>query len=268
MPTIKLIAMDVDGTLYNSRGQISKENIAAMRAAQEKGVVVAIATGRTPANMMVATREAGLLCPVIGTNGTHVVDENNRILFQHFMDPAAAVEAQERLSKLDTEYNVVTSDALCMSKQDTTYPMEKSFYDQLAAFGQECLFGPENARECARRRVHKMFAYNCADIQAVRDALRDIPGIYLSQSGSGNVEVMPVGADKILGVEALARHYGIAMKDVMTLGDEMNDYGMISGAGWGIAMGNAIPAIKQIARYVTQTCDQHGVAAAIWRYAL
>ena len=203
-----------------------------------------------------------------------IENHKEEVPFSHYeelfraLDPAAAVEAQARLARLDTEYNVVTSDALCMSKLDTTYPMEKSFYEKLAFFGQECLFGQENARECARRKVHKMFAYNCADIQAVRDALRDIPGIYLSQSGSGNVEIMPVGADKILGVQAMAEHYHIAMKDVMTLGDEMNDYGMISGAGGGTAMGNAIPAIKKAARYVTETCNDHGVACAIWRYAL
>lgn len=268
MPTIRMIAMDVDGTLYNSRSVISQENIEAMKAAQEKGIIVAIATGRTPANMMVATREVGLHCPVIGTNGTHVVDAENNIIFQRFMDPQAAIEAQKRLSEMDTEYNVVTSDALCMSKAHNAYNMDKSFYDKLALFGQECLSGPENAWQCARRHVNKLFAYNCADIQAVRDALKDIPGIYLSQSGKDNVEIMPIGADKVLGIQAMAAHYGIAMKDVMTLGDEMNDLGMIRAAGWGIAMGNATKAVKDAARYVTETCDDHGVARAIWRYAL
>lgn len=268
MSQVRLIAMDVDGTLYDRPGTISEVNLSALHAAQEKGVVVAIATGRTPANMLMSTRELGLFCPVVGSNGTHVVDENNRLLFEHVMDHKAAVEAQYRLSQLDTEYNVVTRDTLCMSRADNSYKLNTAECAKLASYGQQCLFGPEHAKACAREKVNKMFAYNCADIEAVRRALSDIPGIYLSRSGNDNVEIMPVGADKALGVRALASHYGISMNDVMTMGDEMNDYEMISAAGWGVAMGNAVPALKMACRYVTENCRDHGVSCAIWRYVL
>lgn len=268
MSRVRLIAMDVDGTLYDRPGTISEVNLAALHAAQQKGVVVAIATGRTPANMLMSTRELGLYCPVVGSNGTHVVDENNSLLFEYVMDSAAAQEAQYRLSHLDTEYNVVTADTLCMSRADNSYKLNTEECAKLASYGQQCLFGPENAAACAKGRVNKMFAYNCRDIEDVRRALSDIPGIYLSRSGKDNVEIMPVGADKALGVRALARHFGIDMGDVMTMGDEMNDLEMIRAAGWGVAMGNAVPALKKEACYVTEHCHDHGVSCAIWRYVL
>ena len=106
MSRIRLIALDVDGTLYDRPNGISEENLAALHAAQEQGVVVAIATGRTPANMLMRSREMGLYCPIVGSNGTHIVDENNKLLYEYTMDTKAAQEAQYRLSQLDTEYKV------------------------------------------------------------------------------------------------------------------------------------------------------------------
>ena len=268
MSRIRLIALDVDGTLYDRPNGISEENLAALHAAQEQGVVVAIATGRTPANMLMRSREMGLYCPIVGSNGTHIVDEDNKLLYEYTMDTKAAQEAQYRLSQLDTEYNVVTTDALCMSRIENSYKLEVQEYKKLTAYGQQCLFGQEEAAKCAKGRVNKMFAYNCRDIEEVRRALSDIPGIYLSRSGRDNIEIMPVGADKAKGVKALADCYGISMNDVMTMGDEMNDYEMIVSAGWGIAMGNAVPQLKAAARYVTAHCHDHGVACAVWRYVL
>ena len=268
MSFVRLIAMDVDGTLYDRPGTISEVNLAALHKAQEKGVTVAIATGRTPANMLMSTRALGLYCPVIGSNGTHVVDENNNLIFEYLMATEAAKEAQYRLSQLDTEYNVVTVDTLCMSHRDNSYKLTKAECDGLLQYGQKCLYGQENARICAGEKVNKLFAYNCADIDAVRAALSDIPGIYLSRSGKDNVEIMPVGADKALGVRALADCCNISMNDVMTMGDEMNDLEMIRAAGWGVAMGNAVEALKKEACYVTEHCHDHGVSCAIWRYVL
>ena len=72
---IHLIASDVDGTLLNSHGTIPEENIAAIRAAQEKGIIFAIASGRFPENVYVRIQPYGLSCPIIGVNGCHITDE-------------------------------------------------------------------------------------------------------------------------------------------------------------------------------------------------
>ncbi|MCC7203806.1 MAG: HAD hydrolase family protein, partial [Phycisphaeraceae bacterium] len=77
------------------------------------------------------------------------------------------------------------------------------------------------------------------------------------------LEVFAQGVDKWRGIEWLARQRGVAPEQVAVIGDEVNDLAMLRGAGCGIAMANAIDPVKQAARHVTLTCDQHGVAHAI-----
>ena len=74
--------------------------------------------------------------------------------------------------------------------------------------------------------------------------------------------------DKATGVRMLAKHYGIPMEQVMTLGDHENDIPMLKIAGYGIAMGNGTENAKAAARYVTDTHDHHGLAKAIRKWAL
>lgn len=80
------------------------------------------------------------------------------------------------------------------------------------------------------------------------------------------LEILSKRADKGTGVKMLAEHLGIAQKNVMALGDQGNDIAMVNYAGVGVAMGNAIPELKEIAQYVTGTNCEDGVATAIEKY--
>ena len=269
MNPIRLIATDVDATLLNSQLVIPERNLRAIRAAQEKGITVAISSGRFPENVYVLLQDYGLRCPIIGTNGADVIDENLNRLSETWIAPEAALRALNELIHLGSDYFMFARQAICTSRVTRKHHSELSFGDRIRALGFTYYHGPEKALLLASRgTAHKIFVCDNVPLSQVRQALGAIPGIALTQSSGSNIEVMPCGIDKGIGVKVLAEALGIPMTQVMTLGDEGNDIPMLRVAGCGVAMGNGSAEAKAAAKYVTDTNDNCGFAKAIERYAL
>ena len=269
MPLIRLIATDVDGTLLNSQLKIPDRNLRAIHAAQEKGITVAISSGRFPENVYVLLQDYGLCCPIIGTNGADVIDEKLNRLSEACIAPDAALYALRELIRLGSDYFMFARQAICTSRETRKHHSELSFGDRIRALGFTYYHGPEEALTLAGLGIaHKIFVCDNVPLNRVREALGGIPGIDLTQSSANNIEVMPQGVDKGIGVRALADALGIPMDQVMTLGDEGNDIPMLRAAGYGIAMANGSAEAKAAANYVTDTNDECGFAKAIERFAL
>ena len=269
MPLIRLIATDVDGTLLNSQLKIPDRNLRAIHAAQEKGITVAISSGRFPENVYVLLQDYGLCCPIIGTNGADVIDEKLNRLSEACIAPDAALYALRELIRLGADYFMFARQAICTSRETRKHHSELSFGDRIRALGFTYYHGPEEALTLVGLGIaHKIFVCDNVPLNRVREALGGIPGIDLTQSSANNIEVMPQGVDKGIGVRALADALGIPMDQVMTLGDEGNDIPMLRAAGYGIAMANGSAEAKAAAKYVTDTNDECGFAKAIERFAL
>jgi Cof subfamily protein (haloacid dehalogenase superfamily) len=117
------------------------------------------------------------------------------------------------------------------------------------------------------RKTNK-FSVNFPDIAAQQRAFPEFVNrndVYVSSSEPRNIEIMPLGTSKGAALQIIAERLGIDMKNVMALGDNLNDIEMISYAGYGVAMGNAVDAVKEKADWVTASCDEDGVALAIER---
>ncbi len=268
-PPIRLVATDMDGTLLASGGILPEDNIRAIRAAQEKGVVVAIASGRFVENAYIVLQEHGLRCPIIGANGAETVDENLRPLSEHFMDPAAARRVHDVLTAAEADYFIFARRAVCTARQSNPHHSELSDGEKITALGFTYLHGPQAAWECCQKPVHKFFVCNNhVSLAMLREQLSQIPGIELTQSAETNIEIMPTGIDKGMGVKDLARSLGVPLAQVMTLGDQENDIPMLRVAGYGTAVANASPATKAAARYITADHDACGFARALEKYVL
>lgn len=265
---IRLIATDVDGTLLDSRGKIPPENLRAIRAAQEKGIIFAIASGRFPENVYVLLQDVGLSCPIIGTNGANNMDEHRHVLSQHFLPSYIALQVMELLNRHGADYFIFNPALICTSSTARLHHSELSYKEKLDPLGVLYTHGLEAALECCRGPVQKFFVCNNVPLAGLREELKTIPGILLTQSSPSNIEVMPEGIDKGQGVRDMAEAYGIPLSQVMTLGDEENDIPMLRIAGYGTAMGNASAKAKAAARYITDTNDNFGLAKAIKKYAL
>lgn len=115
--------------------------------------------------------------------------------------------------------------------------------------------------------VSKVFARGETEVLA--EALGEInllPGIHITRSAENNFEVMPKGVNKGLALRELAHVMGISLDQIMAIGDSDNDTDMLKIVGMPVVMGNGDDAVKQLARYITDTNDNGGVAQAIYRF--
>ena len=265
---VRLIAADIDGTLLNDQRELSEENLMAIHAAQDRGIVFAIASGRFPENVFVMMQDAGVSCPVIASNGARVMDENRQLIARHSMDADAARQVLDILTELGADFFLFGEGAQCASRPYLMHHSQLQYGDRLRALGYVYQYGLDAARRMIQSPVYAIYINNRVPLEVVYQALRAVPDLTLTRSSPSNLEVLPQGVDKALGVQDLARYLRIPMAQVMALGDEENDLSLIRSAGCGVAMGNAVDSVKRAAAHVTDTNQQNGLAKAIARWAL
>ncbi len=273
MGIIKLIAMDMDGTLLNENQQISAENILALKNAVAQGVHIAICSGRTATDISFFATDAGLdTCAILALNGACCLMKPHG---QAYAVSTIAQKAANDISTVLREHSVTFAafqpDRVIVVRGDRN--VNKLYWGTHVArnnanayvYGQQALAENNGVNICK-------FVYidtdNAPRIALIRQALEAIPDITVTSSWSNNLEIMPQGVNKGLALENLAKRLGISAENVMAFGDFDNDMDMIRYAGLGIAMGNGSNRIKRAANHVTLTNRDHGVAAAIHQFVL
>lgn len=265
---IRLIATDLDGTLLDYRGEMVPENIGAIRAAQEMGVTVAIATGRFPENAYLKILDSGLTCPIMGENGASIVDEQLRPLSMHAMDPEAARRTLEIIRDFGADSYIFGYKVICTTRIDAHHHSELSQGDRIGKLGIRYVHGMDAAEEMVRGPVHKFYICDNVPLEPIRRAIKEIPNVAVTRSAQFNVEVMAKGVDKGSGLKELAALLGVPMAQTMALGDHDNDAPMLKAAGWGVAMENGSEKAKKAARFITADCREGGFARAVEKYVL
>ncbi len=266
---VLLIALDIDGTLTTRRGIIHPDNAAAVRDAQRAGVIVSIASGRSPGNIFLMLREAGLVCPLITVNGAQCTDEALNTFALHPMAPGTAAAVSDLLFSRGVRFFMMGDGFVCTSDETMRHHSELQFGERLTELGHRFFRGPAVLEKLARtENILKFFVPETPGLDRIRSALKALPGIDVTRSGPNNIEILPHGVDKAVGIRDMAGKYGIPAENVMAVGDEENDIPMLDAAGWPVAMGNAAEEVKRHARFVTLTNDEAGVAAAIRRLVL
>lgn len=262
---IRLIASDVDGTLFDDRKRIPPENVQAILEAQQKGIIFAIASGRFPEFVRAMMLDYGITCPVIGTNGGRIVDENLQLLSSHFMDRDAGLAVIHTLEENNQrDYFIFTDDSICHIEEEGLPFIQRSYGTRFIELGIHCAWGKaEILRRAEAGKLQKFLILGSEPLVSLRNQLSAIPNIDITQSSPNNLEVMPRGISKAYGLQFLAAHYSIPMNQVMALGDEENDIPMLQVAGYPVAMGNGSQAAKSVASFVTISNNDAGLAYAI-----
>lgn len=275
MTDIKIIALDLDGTLLNSRKELSCENYLALEQAAAKGIEIVPTTGRFYDAMPQAIRELPFVNYVITINGALIYDKRRDAAISRAEIPLAqAVQIMEFLDTLPVIYDCFMGGAAWMSKQ---------LQERAAEFAPNIHYRKMLLE--LRRPVDELKAFiqtQGNDIQKIQFFVKDLalrkqmlqqlpvtfPETAVSTSIENNVEINNRHANKGEALHTLARYLGIDPACTMAMGDERNDLTMIRAAGIGVAMGNAHPSVKAQADFVTQSCDEDGVAFAVRRFCL
>ena len=270
---IRMIAADLDGTLLGADRKISAYNLEMIRQAQQRGIIFAACTGRYPENAAQMMLDAGIICPVVSTNGAVAeLSPYGERIREVFMDAKATKSVFEQLEALGAGYYMFGKETVD-SRRDLPRHISEADPEHLLKLKQRVCYqyGLDACRAALERPVYKFFVYFDKGSSTARDintALSGIPGIGVTQSGSSNLEIMSSAADKGIGLQVLCQALGIKAEQTMALGDQLNDLPMIRYAGLGIAMGNAPETVRQAADAVTQRNTDDGVGKAIQRFVL
>lgn len=262
---VKLIAIDLDGTLLDSNHQLPARNREAIQRAVDAGIHVVIATGRPRWSGYSFAQELNLQTPGVYLQGLNIHAPDGTLLHERLMEPETArrvleyalanglsVMAYNRERVITRESNILTAQ---MQKYGETVPH----------------FEPDMLSVPGRHPISKfVFVDDPARAEEIRRGLigvvRESASVFLSQPNL--IEVLPPGASKGGGLKMVLDDMGILAANVLAIGDGENDIEMIELAGIGVAMGNATPHLKAVADYITGTNDEAGVAQAIERFAL
>jgi Cof subfamily protein (haloacid dehalogenase superfamily) len=284
---IKLLTLDLDGTLLNSSGQIPEANRQAIRQAEEKGVLVTIATGRRFRDARPVGIELGLNAPLITHNGALLkYAENDETVAYSLLSRETSLEIL-RVGKEFGGDALVSADphgkgTLYYDRvSDNNVPLQKYIRWAKTLHGDEAEKALRHVDDLANilddtEVIHITFSGTCAamyDMQRVLqtellDTVTILATVYPHLDFT-LIDILPPDSSKGVGVEKLALIEGLKRDDVMAIGDNFNDIEMLEFAGTAVVMGNADPRLLECEEfYTTVSNDENGVAEAIKEFIL
>ena len=283
----KLLAIDLDGTLLNSYGQISEENKNAIKKALEQNVEVVLASGRSNMSVKNLADEVNANNYIICGNGAIVYDlKKEEIIYSNLLNKNKVMQLVKICDENSIYYSVYTKDTI----------ITKNLNYNVLFYHQENASKPDN-KKTNIQIVQDIYNYIlnspeeeyikiviCDDSSIIFNSIikkmKTIKGVDVLDVGHMSRKIIKSGTeefsieyfyteinnknvDKWTALSYLIEKLGIKKEEVITIGDNVNDKIMIENAGLGVAMENSAPDIKQIADVVTSTNNENGVAKII-----
>ncbi len=284
---IKLLALDLDGTLLNSRGEIPEKNLEAIQQAEQLGVLVTIATGRRFRDALPVARQINLNAPLICHNGallkradtleTVAVSLLEKETVREILRVGKEFGGDALLSADPIGKGVLLYDTI--SAQNIPLQKYIAWSKRLhGAEAEEAVHHVKNLEAvCGEiETVHISFSGTLAPMaeleMILRDELNDTVSILTTvypRLDFTLIDILPPDASKGIGVEKLALLNNLSAENVMAIGDNFNDLEMLEYAGTAVLMGNASPELLERADFFsTLSNDENGVALAIDKFIL
>lgn len=270
----KLLCTDMDGTLLNSKGEISKENIRAIKLAHEKGVKVTICTGRVFTSARYFADLLGIRVPVIASNGAYIREKDkNDVIYKSVLGEENCNRILGILKKYELSPHFHTTNIIFIETITGSSRNYTNFNSKVPKDKQINIQIIKDWERVFKDHKDDLVKCVCVDdnkekILAAKQELRELSELEVVSSAENNFEVMCKGVSKGRAVEILAAYYDIKREEIMCIGDNENDMSMIQYAGMGVAMGNGEQFVKSAADFITDTNDNQGVAKAIEKFIL
>ncbi len=275
MEPVKLLALDLDGTLLNSKKELTPRTRAALYAAAEAGVEIVPTTGRFFGAMPEEIRTLPFLHYAITINGAQVYDIRRDCAVSRAELPLEkTLRIMEYLDGFPVIYDCYMDNWGWITRSMQSRAADYITNPHSLYMARELRHPVDELKAFLRERgqdVQKTQLFTADDVlrlQLLRSIGEKFEGLSISSSVSCNVEINDAHANKGEAIAALAAYLGLPMAQTMAIGDGLNDRSMIRMTGVGVAMQNACPELLALADEVTAGCDEDGAAIAIERHCV
>lgn len=277
MNEIKLIALDMDGTLFNTQGEIAKKDRETLKRATEAGVAVAVVTGRAYSELPVEMlSEIGIRYAITGNgSGIYRLPEGGNI-YSDCIDAEVLCEILEQLKTMDVYYDIYVEGKVyaepsvepLIRKMDMPPSLHehiirtRNWVDDLTAFIKQS--GKKAEKTTINFALLEDGTYQGREETA--RLLDKYPQVQYLCGGYHNWEFTRAGVTKGTGLKFLAERIGVRMEQTMACGDSENDLPMLEEAYFAVAMENAMEEVKKASDFITLSNDESGVAHAVEKF--
>ena len=274
MERVKLIALDMDGTLFNSQNEISEKDKETLKRATEAGVAVAVATGRAYVELPIEMLyEAGIRYAITGNGSAVYRLPDKECILSECLDNEVVCTIIRELKQLDIYYDIYV-DGLVYCPRSVCHNIRKmdmpeSLHEHIEKTRIVVDDLEDYIKSCGKsvEKTTLNFAYledgTCLGKTESAAILDRYPQVEYLSGGFHNWEFTRAGVNKGTGLRFLAERLGVPMNLTMACGDSENDLSMLRAAQVAVAMENAKPAVKEESNYITLSNNESGVAHAI-----
>ena len=274
MERVKLIALDMDGTLFNSQNEISEKDKETLKRATEAGVAVAVATGRAYVELPIEMLyEAGIRYAITGNGSAVYRLPDKECILSDCLDNEVVCTIIRELKPLDIYYDIYV-DGLVYCPRSVCHNIRKmdmpeSLHEHIEKTRIVVDDLEDYIKSCGKsvEKTTLNFAYledgTCLGKTESAAILDRYPQVEYLSGGFHNWEFTRAGVNKGTGLRFLAERLGVPMNLTMACGDSENDLSMLRAAQVAVAMENAKPAVKEESNYITLSNNESGVAHAI-----
>ncbi len=263
---IRLVALDLDGTLMGDDRVITPRVRLAINAAQKQGTVVTLATGRMFSFLVPIARELGITAPLICYQGGLIqAADSTAPIYRATMDVALVREVLAWQTQRNLHIVLYADDAVFL----TEHLHSIEFYQHM--LGENLIWvGSLNSVLERHQPIKFIIFVEPEEADALKEELQTLFGarLEITRSHALIVEGNPLGVSKGDALRRLADYMHIPRSQVMAVGDQDNDIPMLEWAGIGVAMGNASPGLKAIADWIAPPLQEDGAAVALERFVL
>jgi Cof subfamily protein (haloacid dehalogenase superfamily) len=260
--TMKCISIDLDGTLLNSRHEISEENRKVLKELQEKGYKIILNTGRAYADVMKIKGIQNMEVPIFCVNGSVLYSETGELLYEATIPISTYKEIFSVLKELGVGVLVYTNDGGFPSTLPPLHHKSKEELDTLfKEYDYEDILNKDNLK------IYKLIALvydgQLEKVEEVKKVLVDQYDIAMASSFPNNVEITSNEAQKGKALLRYQQIMNVSFEEIFAFGDGGNDLAQFEVATTSVAMGNAPQYIQQKADFITRTNDEDGFAYAV-----
>lgn len=260
----KMLVLDLDGTLTNSKKEISKATKEALVEIQRRGCKVVLASGRPTPGVMPFARQLQLDVYggyALAFNGARIFDcKNKSVIYQKILPAYAVPEIYDAAIESHVGILTYTEDKIIAGTPIDEYMLKEKEICKVP------LVEVENFKEYIDFPVNKCLltaggSYLAEVEKKLREKFHSLLSVYRSEPYF--LEMLPKGIDKAYSLSKLLSSPGMTAKDMICCGDGFNDISMIEYAGLGIAMENAQKEVKNAADFITKSNDEEGILHVI-----